>query len=132
MSDELKELALWAKTKEIEALEKSKQFKNDPQGYGTFQGRASAYSDIWERIVFNGRSVPNGTIHPEMYNRKNDKWSRLVAAQRELMAEAKQYIEDDLSGMPFDEEQAKQLEDRGKEIYDKLAKQIDGFPREVK
>lgn len=54
-----------------------------------------------------------------------------LATCRELMADAKRCIQDDLSGMSFDEYQAKQLEERGKEIYDKLAKQLAGLPREV-
>ena len=81
MKDKLREIALYAKKKEIEALERSRQFKDDPQGYGTFQGKASAYSDIWEQIVFSGNSVCGGTIHPEQYNRENEKWSKLVAEE---------------------------------------------------
>ena len=49
-----------------------------------------------------------------------------LAECRRLMEKAKQYIEDDLSGMPFDDDQVKELEARGKRIYTELAQAIKG------
>lgn len=68
----------------------------------------------------------------DMYGRESTRIAlESLAEQRELMSESKQYIEDDLSGMPFDEEQAKQLNGRGQEIYGELAKCIEGYPRKI-
>lgn len=78
MDETLKELALWAKKKEIYALERSQILKADPQGYGTFQGKAQAYSEIWEKIVFDGRSVPDGSLSPMEYNKENEHWSEMA------------------------------------------------------
>jgi len=78
MIKELEMLAFWAKEKEIEALKKAKQFRGG-EGYVYWDAKAQAFSQIWERIVFNGKSVPDGTITPEEYNKANDEWSKKVA-----------------------------------------------------
>lgn len=38
-----------------------------------------------------------------------------------LLEEAQQFIQDDISGMPFDADQVKELENRGKKIYKAIA-----------
>lgn len=48
------------------------------------------------------------------------------ARKKKLLEKAKQYIQDDISGMPFDEEQVRQLEQRGKDIYAALAAELEG------
>ena len=66
-------LALLAKQKEIEALQKANS--EDKERHNYFSGKAQAFSEIWEYIVFDGRSVPAGQVHPQEYNRQNEIWS---------------------------------------------------------
>jgi len=69
------EIALLCKKKEIEALEKAKNFTDT--GYVYWDAKAQAFSQIWEFIVFNGKSVGNG-VSPEEYNIVNEEWSEFV------------------------------------------------------
>ena len=87
-----------------------------PEEKGIYQAHLDYFSDLNE--------------HPERPQAFTDaiavsqKFLKSLAACRALMEEAKQYIEDDLSGMPFDDDQVKELEERGKAIYEKLAQAI--------
>lgn len=74
------DLALFAKRMEIEALEKAKTPGGSSCSYDYLSGKAQAFSEIWERLIFNGKTVSEGTVHPEEYNKQNGYWSKMVAA----------------------------------------------------
>ncbi len=47
------ELVLDCKTRELKALEESKEF--GPHGQNYFQGKAEAYAEIWELLITDGK-----------------------------------------------------------------------------
>jgi hypothetical protein len=64
--------ALWAKKKELEMLkEKSSRVKIEERWY--FDGKAIAFSEIWEKIVFGGYKPS-----VEQFNQANEEWSILA------------------------------------------------------
>lgn len=67
-------LVLWLKQKEIEMLREA-GFDDKRSDY--FGGKAQAFSEVWELLVFRGREP-----HPTEYNRENEKWSELVGASQ--------------------------------------------------
>lgn len=69
-------IGLWAKEHEIEAQLKKKGTSGERYSY--FDGKVQAFSQIWEMVVFDGRSVPDGTVSPQEYNGANKEWSRKV------------------------------------------------------
>lgn len=71
-------LALLCKRKEIEALGHARE-GDIPGGYDYFSGKAQAFSEVWEYLVFDGRSVGKKSVDPEKYNEMNDLWSEKVA-----------------------------------------------------
>ena len=75
MSDELNKLAFWCKTKEIAAIDSARMNVDNANYWG---GKAQAFSEVWERIVFSGEAPT-----PQAYNRENDEWSALVNDARE-------------------------------------------------
>lgn len=82
MDKELHELALWAKRKEIESAKEMRQVgsKGDTRTYSYWDGKMIAFSQIWEKIVFDGRSVAAHTVHPEEYNKAALYWEGMVQA----------------------------------------------------
>ena len=77
MNDEMRALALWCKRKELEKLGHAHE-ENEIQ-YAFFEAQGEAFSQVWERIVFDGKSVPDGTVSPMEYNRQNEIWGQLAA-----------------------------------------------------
>lgn len=71
---EIRDIAMFCKKKEIEALERAKGYTGT-EGYVYWDAKAQAFSQIWEYIVFEGKSVGNG-IFPQEYNKQNEIWSK--------------------------------------------------------
>ena len=63
-------LALWCKEQEIEALATAREGR-DVHYKSYWSGKASAFADVWERIVFSGNRAPT----PQQYNTANLEWS---------------------------------------------------------
>ena len=61
------ELIIWTKQKEIEMLGKTSK------EYAYFSGKAQAFSEVWEYLVFDGKEP-----HPKQYNQENDYWSKVA------------------------------------------------------
>ena len=62
------ELAKWCKERELESLEKSAGATSD-----YFVGKATAFAEVWEHIVFDGI-----TPSPSEYNLANAAWTDMV------------------------------------------------------
>ena len=69
----IRELVIWTKQKEIEALEISHRDSPLDGYYEYWQAKAAGFADVWQYIVFDGKDP-----HPERYNQENDYWSRVV------------------------------------------------------
>ena len=66
-------LIIWTKRNEIESL-KTSHLESPLEGHNDYwQGKAQAFSQVWEYLVFNGKEP-----HPERYNQENNYWSRVV------------------------------------------------------
>lgn len=73
------DIALFCKEKEIEALEKTNQsFIEEDFFFIYWDAKAQAFNQVWEYIVFDGKSVPTGEITPQEYNKQNEIWSKRV------------------------------------------------------
>lgn len=67
-------LIIWLKQKEIEALGRKKQLLERGDDYFKyFDGKAQAYSEVWERLLAAG-----GRLHPSTYNELNEHYSELA------------------------------------------------------
>lgn len=82
LQTELEKIALFCKKKEIEACERRESFKADFSGYSYWDAKACAFSQVWEHVVFNGRSVSAGTVSPRAYNEANEEWSQRIEKER--------------------------------------------------
>lgn len=74
MTSKEEKIALFCKKKEIEALENVKSL-HDKGGRLYWSGKSQAFSQVWEHIVFEGKSVGYG-ITPIEYNKANETWSK--------------------------------------------------------
>jgi len=63
------ELALWCKKKELETLKEKSKTKERVEAW-YWDGKATAFSQMWEIIIFKGKKVS-----PEEFNRANEEWS---------------------------------------------------------
>ena len=77
-------LAIWFKKMEIDALRTSHDESPIGGFYDYWQGKAGAFSQGWERIVFDGR-----TVHPLHYNKANDRYSNIVNGEQYENRESK-------------------------------------------
>jgi len=75
MDEKIRLIALWAKQKEIRALQKAREKSGEHYVY--WDAKACAFSQVWEFIVFDGKKVGSG-ISPEEYNKANLEWSKLA------------------------------------------------------
>lgn len=71
------ELATRCKMEELGAIEEARKAAEIPTTHQYFAGKAAAYADVWELLVFNG-----GRASPKEYNRANENWSRRVEELR--------------------------------------------------
>ncbi len=77
-----RQLIIWTKQKEIEALKQS-HADSPLVGYHDYwQGKAAAFAEVWQYLVFDGREP-----HPKKYNEQNEYWSDVVNAMAELDAQ---------------------------------------------
>jgi hypothetical protein len=77
-SDYFNDLIIYCKKMEIESLEKAEENKGDSSYYQYWSGKAQAFSQVWENLVFMGETVASGEIDPDNYNEANDFWSKKV------------------------------------------------------
>ena len=69
------QLAIWLKQREIESLQRKPETSSeDLRRWAYFDGKAQAFSEVWERIVADGKP-----LHPTQYNVLNDEYSRKAA-----------------------------------------------------
>lgn len=73
------EYLIWLKSKEIEALQRASELKerSDTNGKYYFDGKAQAFSEVWERIL-----AGDGRLHPTNYNELNERYSLLAGNDR--------------------------------------------------
>jgi len=72
------EIIIFCKKMEIKALETAKGWEDNPNAYHLWSGKAQAFSQVWEFLVFDGKSVPSGEISPQEYNKMNEYWSKRI------------------------------------------------------
>jgi len=75
-------LIIWTKRKELEALEQSHMGSPIDGYYDYWQGKAAAFADMWQYLVFDGREP-----HPKKYNEQNEYWCDVIKAIAELDAQ---------------------------------------------
>ncbi len=68
---------LWAYRQLVEAREKSDMSarSRNPTTFAEARGRSIAFSEIWQKIVFDGSTVQDGTVSPKQVKEAEKYWT---------------------------------------------------------